>query len=484
VTNNPLSAFSTFTADDTTNVITLPSTNINLLPYTPVQVSTTTTLPTPLVASTNYFTIKVTDTTFKLASSYDAAVVGAAIDINTTGTGTHTLNTLLPRYTNGAGVQAIFLNSNATPLGAGTPNLSASYTNSQGVSGRTTPLVLPIGKTAASNSLILYSGTGAGKYGPSMPLMGGDGGIRSIQTIGHSTSYVSGEYSVVLYKPLATFPMTTIGVASERDFMNQVPSLPRISHGYSILEPTRHKIVHFLDILILHTDNMVKIYSLIDDRFPDVFRYVGKTSKTLAHRLYHHRYRLAADSNLHKARWIMRVEEAGGKVLAILLEECDDVIHSEREIYWISRLRADGHPLTNMTDGGEGGVPSVEVREKISTALRGRKRPPHVVEALRKNGKRYVGAANPNFGKTHTPEAINRIIAGRVGVPLTLEHRIKLSEQGGRTKLTRDQVIEIFRRVSSEGQSRVSVARYFGVSTKAVSHIVCGTRWKHLNLKG
>lgn len=233
VTFNNLSAFSTFTADDTTDVLTINSNpvNINLLPYTTVQVSTTTTLPAPLVASTNYFTIKVSDSTFKLATTYANAVSGIAIDITTTGTGTHTINTLLPRYTNGAGVQAMFVNSNATPLGAGTPNLSLSCTNSAAVSARETPLVLPIGKTAASNGLILYSGTGAGKYGPSVPLAAGDGGIRSIENIKHSTSYVSGEYSVVLYKPIATMPMTTIGVASERDFMNQIPSLPRIYDG-------------------------------------------------------------------------------------------------------------------------------------------------------------------------------------------------------------------------------------------------------------
>ena len=49
-------------------------------------------------------------------------------------------------------------------MGAGTPNLSINYTNSAGTAGRTTPTVLPIGKTAGANGLILYSGTGAGKY--------------------------------------------------------------------------------------------------------------------------------------------------------------------------------------------------------------------------------------------------------------------------------------------------------------------------------
>jgi hypothetical protein len=64
-----------------------------------------------------------------------------------------------------------------------------------------------------------------------MPLAAGDAGILSVESIQNSTSYVSGEYAVVLCKPIVTLPMTTIGVSAERDLMNQVPSLPRIYDG-------------------------------------------------------------------------------------------------------------------------------------------------------------------------------------------------------------------------------------------------------------
>lgn len=228
-TTNTLVAFSNFTADDTTDILT--HTNINLLHTSTVQVSTTTTLPGGLSAATDYYVIKLTDTTCKLATSYANAVAGTAIDITTTGTGTHTINTLLPRYTDGKGVQAYFVNTNATPLGAATPNLSLGYTNATATASRATPTVLPIGKTAAANGLILYSGTGSGKYGPFVPLQSTDTGIRSIQTIQNSTSYVSGEYAVVSCKPITNIPITTLGVASERDLVNQLPSLPRIYDG-------------------------------------------------------------------------------------------------------------------------------------------------------------------------------------------------------------------------------------------------------------
>ena len=134
----------------------------------------------------------------------------------------------IPRYTTGAWVQAFMWNTNATALGAATPNLSINYTNSDGTAWRSTPTVLPIGKTAAANWLVLYSGTGAGKYWPFMPLQSGDKWIRSIQSVTISTSYVSGEFSIGLCKPILTLPITTLGVASERDLMNQVPSLPQI----------------------------------------------------------------------------------------------------------------------------------------------------------------------------------------------------------------------------------------------------------------
>lgn len=154
----------------------------------------------------------------------------------TTTTAQNTDNTVtIPRYTSGAGVQAFMWNTNTTAMGAATPNLSIGYTNSAGTAGRATPTTLPVGKTAAANGLILYSGTGVGKYGPFMPLQDGDSGIRSIQTIQNSTSYVSGEYSVGLCKPLLTLPITTLGVAAERDLVNQLPSMPRIEDGACLI---------------------------------------------------------------------------------------------------------------------------------------------------------------------------------------------------------------------------------------------------------
>lgn len=135
----------------------------------------------------------------------------------------------LPRYTDGAGVQAFLTPS--TVMGAATPNLSLSYTNSGATAGRVTPATLPIGNSAAAVTSVVYSGTGAGKFGPFMPLVAGDAGIRSVQSVTISASYLSGVLNLVLCKPLMTLPITTLGVTAERDLVNQFMSMPKIYDG-------------------------------------------------------------------------------------------------------------------------------------------------------------------------------------------------------------------------------------------------------------
>jgi len=237
-TTNTLGQSDTFTADASTDTMTWTSTASipsNVLTGTRVRLTTTTTLPAPLATATDYFVIRVSDTTYKLATTAANATAGTAINITDAGTGTHTASWLLPRYTNGAGVNAIIFNSNATALGAATPNLSLGYTNSSQTASRATPTVLPIGKSAASNSHIIYTGaTGTGKYNYAMPLQSGDSGIAQIDTIQNSVSYVSGEYTVAMYRELAQIPLSTLGLAAEQNFMFGLPSMPRIYDGAAL----------------------------------------------------------------------------------------------------------------------------------------------------------------------------------------------------------------------------------------------------------
>lgn len=134
----------------------------------------------------------------------------------------------LPRYADGKGVMAYMVNSIVT--GAGTPTFRIKYTNPADTATRWTPATpnLPTLTATTVAGAIPYSGTGAGKMGPFLPLQAGDTGIKSVQSIQLSATATSGVMNLVLCKPLAVMPVTTVGVACERDFLNQLPSLPRI----------------------------------------------------------------------------------------------------------------------------------------------------------------------------------------------------------------------------------------------------------------
>lgn len=76
-TTNTLGFGDTFTADAGTDIITMTSTTnrpSNILRGTRVRLTTTTTLPAGLALATDYYVIKVTDSTFQLATSYANAI--------------------------------------------------------------------------------------------------------------------------------------------------------------------------------------------------------------------------------------------------------------------------------------------------------------------------------------------------------------------------------------------------------------------------
>ena len=134
----------------------------------------------------------------------------------------------LPRYATGAGVRAYIVATGV--MGAGTPNITISYTNQAGVAGRTMPVTVSA-LTASIAGHIIHSDPSANKYAPFLPLQAGDTGIRSIQTITLSATMTSGALAIVLCKPIQSIPITIASVASERNLMNQLPSLPKIEDG-------------------------------------------------------------------------------------------------------------------------------------------------------------------------------------------------------------------------------------------------------------
>lgn len=221
---------------------------------------------------------------------------------------------------------------------------------------------------------------------------------------------------------------------------------------------------------------MAKIYALVDSRYPADYRYIGKTIHSLERRLYFHVYRQRSEINLHKKRWICKVQNEGGTIVPVLLEECPDDLQNEREIFWIASCRANGHRLTNMSDGGEGGFnPCSEVREKIRAALTGRKRPQHVCDAVSAAAKLRTGEKNPNFGKRWTDEQRDHLAAIK-----------RVQCRGNRNpaaKLSDADVAEIFRLRINERVMVKSICVRFGIGKSSVHNIVSGSTWKHLKLK-
>lgn len=79
-----------FTADSVTNLLTLAST-ANFPTNTPVTLSTSGTIPSPLVTATTYWTIQVSPTTLYLAASSADALAGNFIDLTSNGSGTNVI---------------------------------------------------------------------------------------------------------------------------------------------------------------------------------------------------------------------------------------------------------------------------------------------------------------------------------------------------------------------------------------------------------
>lgn len=182
-------------------------------------------LPTGLSPSTDYWLVRASSTTSRVATTLANAIAGSTISYTDAGTGTHTMTVQIPRYTTGEGVRA-FLTVRAT-TGATGHNLSYVYLDSTGVSSSS-----PVTVACTASAIvphITHSGVAANNYTPFVPLASGDTGIRSLTSAQLSAS--SGTASTaafVLVRPLAQVTISVTGLMTEKDLLNQIPSLPQI----------------------------------------------------------------------------------------------------------------------------------------------------------------------------------------------------------------------------------------------------------------
>jgi hypothetical protein len=222
----------TFTASSSGGLL-LTYTN-DFKTFSKVRFTTTTTLPTGLSLATDYWIVRQSATTCNVATSLDNAIAGTFIAYTDAGTGTHTMTMQIPRYQDGVGCQAFFVSQTAPT--AGGPNLStSSYTNTAGGGTRAFQGSPTMGAAAdAYATRVLHSGNAAGRYGPFLPLQGGDTGIKSIESFTWSggVAYTgSGVAALVVARPLLDITIPLSGTWAERDLVNQLPSMPQVMDG-------------------------------------------------------------------------------------------------------------------------------------------------------------------------------------------------------------------------------------------------------------
>lgn len=159
---------------------------------------------------------------------FDVLWVNTGLSVTTTTPQAIASPTLPPRdingATNGEGCSIALLCTSAIELAAVASNATVTYTNSDGVAGRTARLSTIVGSQA-----------------PATPVMGtavwfnldaGDKGVRSIEAISLNTSWVSGSISLMIVRDIAQIGTTIPNVSSSKVMPN--PGV-RLYNGITLL---------------------------------------------------------------------------------------------------------------------------------------------------------------------------------------------------------------------------------------------------------
>lgn len=143
----------------------------------------------------------------------------------------------LTRYATGAGLRSWTVTTATTGATAHTLDNTPS-TGTEYVDQANTAAVHP-GTVAFTASAIVphigHSGVAANNWGPFLPLAAGDYGVRRYNYFKLSAASLAGTAALCIGKPLCAIPLTTLSVLSERDLMNQLPSLPQVQDGACIV---------------------------------------------------------------------------------------------------------------------------------------------------------------------------------------------------------------------------------------------------------
>lgn len=142
----------------------------------------------------------------------------------------------------------------------------------------------------------------------------------------------------------------------------------------------------------------VYIYALVDPRTQEI-RYIGQSVNPEKRLRDGHLCKPYIDAKSYKNHWLKELIALGLRPTIAILETTDEEHYEEREQFWIAKMRSDGIPITNLTDGGDGtrgNVPSPETIEKRRVKLLGHK--------VSEEGRRRIGESRR--GMKHSESVI------------------------------------------------------------------------------
>lgn len=130
------------------------------------------------------------------------------------------------RMTNANGVQCSLLVT--TALSAGSGQITPTYFDQAGNSQAAPRSLYAVSATTPAGSFYADGGAALTLGAPFMPLAAGDYGVQRIVSYAINTGGTSGVGAFLLYRPIATIPLAATVVPSERAFMGELLTIPRI----------------------------------------------------------------------------------------------------------------------------------------------------------------------------------------------------------------------------------------------------------------
>lgn len=155
-----------------------------------------------------------------------------------------------------------------------------------------------------------------------------------------------------------------------------------------------------------------KIYALYESTQPDAIRYIGWCICDIRLRLADHIRDTHSGDRRYVHNWIRAVLSRGAAVEVKLLEVVTkDESYREAEKKWIRWHRWLGHPLTNLTEGGDGTLgwnPSNEFREKMRVRSLGRNNPMYGKPGTMQ-GKKFTDEQKKHVSMNHARHWLGKV---------------------------------------------------------------------------